>query len=217
MYGYIDIYCERLEPGLWAEPLNALTNLAFLIAAFFAYLCARKNNKHTDLTVKILITLLFMIGLGSLNFHLLASKSAMLSDVIPILLYQIAFIVSYAYFVMKMNPLQTAILFILFMASSAVMDMVPADILNGSVSYFPALIFLFGFGMWHRRNVGQSPYILLTATLTFMLSLTFRSVDMAFCSVWPIGTHFMWHVLNGVVLYLTTRAYIISKDTTKTI
>jgi hypothetical protein len=25
----IDAYCERLGPGLWAEPLNALTNLAF--------------------------------------------------------------------------------------------------------------------------------------------------------------------------------------------
>ena len=31
---YIDIYCERIEPGLWAEPLNAITNLAFIIAAF---------------------------------------------------------------------------------------------------------------------------------------------------------------------------------------
>ena len=29
----IDGYCERLGPGFWAEPLNALTNLAFLIAA----------------------------------------------------------------------------------------------------------------------------------------------------------------------------------------
>jgi hypothetical protein len=29
----IDAYCERLGPGLWAEPLNALTNLAFIVAA----------------------------------------------------------------------------------------------------------------------------------------------------------------------------------------
>ena len=165
MYGYIDIYCERLEPVLWAEPLNAVTNIAFLMAAFLSYFCAKKYERHRDLTVKILITLLFAIGLGSLNFHLLATKSAMLSDVIPILLYQIAFIVSYAYFVMKMNPLQTAILFILFMASNAVMDMVPADILNGSASYFPALIFLFGFGMWHRRNINQSPHILLAGNI----------------------------------------------------
>lgn len=29
MNEFIDIYCERLGPGLWAEPLNALTNAAF--------------------------------------------------------------------------------------------------------------------------------------------------------------------------------------------
>ncbi len=28
----IDLYCERLGPGLWAEPLNAVTNLAFILA-----------------------------------------------------------------------------------------------------------------------------------------------------------------------------------------
>ena len=29
----IDMYCERTDPGLWSEPLNAVTNLAFLVAA----------------------------------------------------------------------------------------------------------------------------------------------------------------------------------------
>ena len=29
----IDGYCERLDPSFWAEPLNAWTNLAFLLAA----------------------------------------------------------------------------------------------------------------------------------------------------------------------------------------
>ena len=32
----IDAYCERLGPGFWAEPLNAWTNLAFLLAALLA-------------------------------------------------------------------------------------------------------------------------------------------------------------------------------------
>jgi hypothetical protein len=26
----LDLYCERTAPGLWNEPLNALTNLAFI-------------------------------------------------------------------------------------------------------------------------------------------------------------------------------------------
>ena len=30
----LDLYCERLGPGLLAEPLNAVTNGAFLVAAW---------------------------------------------------------------------------------------------------------------------------------------------------------------------------------------
>ena len=30
---YVDGYCERVAPGLWGEPLNAVTNLAFVLAA----------------------------------------------------------------------------------------------------------------------------------------------------------------------------------------
>ena len=32
-HNHIDIYCERLGPGFWAEPLNATSNLAFIVSA----------------------------------------------------------------------------------------------------------------------------------------------------------------------------------------
>ena len=34
----------------------------------------------------------------------------------------------------------------------------------------------------------------------FAISLTFRSLDGPLCNVFPLGTHFMWHILNGVLL-----------------
>jgi hypothetical protein len=34
----IDLYCERTDASFWAEPANALTNAAFLIAAAAASL-----------------------------------------------------------------------------------------------------------------------------------------------------------------------------------
>ena len=44
----IDLYCERLSPGIWAEPINALTNLAFLVAAFAAW---RLTDQYRSLSV----------------------------------------------------------------------------------------------------------------------------------------------------------------------
>ena len=39
----IDLYCERTDPSFWAEPVNALTNIAFLIAAYAAYRLWRRD------------------------------------------------------------------------------------------------------------------------------------------------------------------------------
>ena len=68
----IDNYCERLDPGFWAEPLNALTNLAFLIAAVAAWrLAVRHNVLTTDIIV--LIGLIAAVGIGSGAFHTFAT------------------------------------------------------------------------------------------------------------------------------------------------
>lgn len=37
--------------------------------------------------------------------------------------------------------------------------------------------------------------------MVFTASLFFRTVDMAFCSFIPLGTHFLWHCLNAYLLY----------------
>ena len=33
-----------------------------------------------------------------------------------------------------------------------------------------------------------------------IVSLTFRTLDMPLCGHWPQGTHFVWHVMNGLML-----------------
>jgi len=40
------------------------------------------------------------------------------------------------------------------------------------------------------------------------VSLFFRTIDNAVCDMLPIGTHFLWHLTNGAVLYLAARALI---------
>ena len=209
MENYIDIYCERLTPGLWAEPLNAITNAAFILAAFLSYLLAERKDALTKQSVT-LITILTLIGIGSTLFHTFATKMTMLMDVVPILIYQIGFIWFYSLYVIRLNAIKTAGLFALFLILTVTSEMMPSHILNGSLGYLPAIMFLAGFGIWHARNLENERYTLLTAAGLFLISLTFRSIDMAVCQTLPIGTHFLWHCLNGCVLYLTTRTYILS-------
>ncbi|MBI1301383.1 MAG: hypothetical protein GC137_06960 [Alphaproteobacteria bacterium] len=209
MYDYIDIYCERTVQGLFSEPLNAVTNLSFFVAAFFAYRLAKKENALT-LQSTILIVLLVAIGTGSSLFHTFANTITELSDVLPILFFQILFIWFYSLKVIKLNFLKTSGLFAIFIVLTVLSGMAPKEILNGSLGYAPAILFLFGFGLWHLKVKRREPFILLIASMVFLLSLSLRSMDMAVCESMPIGTHYWWHILNGFVLYCTTRGYILN-------
>ena len=209
MNDFLDIYCERLEPGFWGEPFNAVTNIAFFIAAFFAFQLAKKSSGLNWANL-LLVVLLAAIGAGSFAFHTLATESTQLADVIPILLYQLAFLGLYSRHVMKSSQKSVQSLFFIFLLMIAAVHQVPDDVLNGSVAYFPALFYLSRFAVWHYRNAAQEKWLLPAAAGTFVLSLTFRSLDMQFCPGMPMGLHFLWHMLNGLVLYLTARAYILN-------
>lgn len=215
MHHQIDIYCERLDPSFWAEPINAITNLAFLLSAFAA-LCVAKRYGSFRWDTLALIVLVATIGIGSFLFHTVATYWAMLADVIPITLYQIFFLGVYARYIVGLSRIRVIMLLLGFVTLSVTFDALPREWLNGSLGYGPALLFVLGFGIWHYRHARAYRYDLLLAGVVFVVSLTFRSLDMAVCHQVPFGIHFFWHVFNGVVLFLTTRGYITNHPLRKT-
>ncbi len=213
----IDIYCERIDPTFWAEPLNALSNGAFLIAAIAAaYLVWQQHPKrdgsaHTlPLDTLFLSGMIGVIGVGSFLFHTVATTTAMMADVIPILIYQIAFLGLYARHVMGLSRGRVCMVMIGFLALGQSSSMA-GDILNGSIVYAPALAFLMAYAVYHFVTHKVEQGILFLATGIFTVSLTCRSADIAICDTVPIGVHYVWHILNAVVLYLTTRAYMMNR------
>ncbi|THB77793.1 MAG: hypothetical protein D6B25_05775 [Desulfobulbaceae bacterium] len=205
----IDIYCERIGSGFWAEPVNALTNLSFFIAATMVFLLARKRSVST-LDIDLLIILLLCIGIGSSLFHTFATPLAAAADVLPIMLFQITFLLSYSVRVMKLGIMKSMLLLLLFFFLIVLFGQFPQVWLNGSLAYFPALIVLLLFGISHVISQRPERWVLLGAALIFGLSLAFRSVDMSLCDRFGMGTHFIWHLLNGLCLYLCLRGLIIS-------
>ena len=69
----IDLYCERSGPGLLVEPFNAITNIAFLIAAWRAWKLGRRLNVLSP-GVRLLVALLVLIGVGSALYHTFATE-----------------------------------------------------------------------------------------------------------------------------------------------
>ncbi|NCT41327.1 MAG: ceramidase [Alphaproteobacteria bacterium] len=205
----IDIYCERLSAGLWAEPLNAITNLAFIIAGYYALKLARKQSALNWRSIA-LIALIFAMGIGSTLFHTFANLWSMFVDVLPILAFQIVFISVYAQRVIKLHCKWNIPLLGLFFVMMYASMQLPRQWLNGSLEYAPALIFVTALGVYHVKNATSEKWGLLAAAGVFVISMTLRSIDSAICSAFPYGTHFAWHILNACVLYLSARAYILN-------
>jgi hypothetical protein len=200
----IDLYCERLDPSFWAEPVNALSNVAFLLTAAAAFRQWQRRGQG-DRVVLALIAVVVLVGIGSFAFHTLATRGAMLLDVGPIGLF------IYGYFLLALRRFlalrwtPTVVLFAAFVAlSTALAVYVPRSFLSGSAGYFPALAALIAVGwLAEERTAGR---MLLAAAAVFAGSLFFRIVDLEACNAFAPGAHFLWHILNAVVLYLVLAA-----------
>ena len=209
MFEQIDIYCERTDFTVFAEPVNALTNLAFFIAAAFLYALARREQA-LDWKSGLLIALILVIGTGSTLFHTLATVWAMLTDSLPIMAFQISFMVLYVRFALGWKCWRSAAMLAAFLLAMFAAMSAPRGTLNGSVEYIPALVFVTILGVLHLKYAVRERFGLLVASGIFALSLTLRSIDEAICSAYPMGTHFLWHCLNGCVLYACVRAFILN-------
>lgn len=200
---YIDLYCERIAPGLLGEPLNTLSNLAFFVAAWWVWRGASEAGAYGG-RARLLAGLIALIGAGSFTFHAFASGWAEWLDVLPILLFQLVFLWRYFCDVAGWRPWAAALFLAGFVAAGVEAGNHP-QLVNGSLSYLPALLVLLGIGVWHRRAGLAGGRYLLAAAGTFFVSLLFRSIDNAVCPGFAIGTHFLWHTLNAVVLALSVQ------------
>lgn len=202
--GQIDLYCERVGGAFWAEPLNALTNLSFLVAAWLLWRL-RPRMAAPPAESGLLIGTIAGIGIGSFLFHTFATRWAAILDVVPILIFQLLFLWFYARRRIGAGMIAaTAILAAYLALGFGVARMGPS--LNGSLGYLPALLVLVALGIHHASAAVARRWDLLAAACLFTLSLTFRTMDREVCGAIPLGTHFLWHCLNGVVLFLATRA-----------
>jgi hypothetical protein len=196
----VNAYCERTDAGYWSEPLNAITNASFLVAAWVAWRAAVRAG---DRAAQLLAVVLAAIGVGSFLFHTHAQVWAMLADVIPIQ----AFILAYLYVATvrffeapRWAGALAVVLFIPYAALAARAIGAAFGSLNGSTGYLPVPVLSAGYALALRRRAPATARGLLLGAGLLAVSLFFRTIDRAVCGVFPIGTHFLWHLLNGAIL-----------------
>ncbi len=201
----IDGYCERTDFTYWSEPVNALTNLAFLVVA--AVLWRRTAGLPL---ARALVVLLAAIGVGSWLFHTHATVWGALADTAPIA----GFILLYIHAVHRHVwgwPAPAAALAALAFIPFAALTVPLFAALPGfavSAAYWPVplLIAVHAALLWRREPAVARG--LAAGAAILVVSLAFRSADGAVCAAFPLGTHFMWHLLNAAMLGWMIAVYV---------
>lgn len=203
----LDLYCERHGPGLLAEPINATTNLAFLVAALAAWLLARRLGALSA-GVAALVALSVAVGVGSALIHTFSTPWASILDLAPIFAFQVVLLWLYLRQFVSLSAIPTTAIAASYVIICVLMRNVP-PYLNGSILYAPAFLVLCGLAAYHYGSGQRGRWLLVIAVVVFFTALVFRSLDELACPYVPFGTHFLWHLLNGGLLYLTMRALIL--------
>ena len=210
IFAPVDLYCERLGPEFWAEPVNAITNLVFVIAGLWAVAASRRNASGRF--VELLGWWVVAVGVGSFLFHTFADRLTIWMDIVPIA----TLVVVYSFFALHRfagyGKAASAAILAGFLVVSGLLTWLVPDWLriasNGTTGYLPAFLAMLVFGtlcLWRGSRAGG---YLLAAAGIFVLSATSRMIDPIVCDAFPLGTHFLWHVLNGVMLWVVLAAAV---------
>jgi hypothetical protein len=207
----MDAYCERVGMGLFAEPLNAVSNVSFLLAAWAAWALAGRVGALSA-GVRVLIAIGASVGVGSILWHTYPTMLTLVLDIVPILVFIVWFIWLYTRNVVGMRPLFAVASVAAFLVATLLA--IPfSGVLHGALVYTPGLVVTLVLGVFHAREQGVERFTLLAATGVYLAALFFRTIDNEVCLVLPIGTHFLWHLLIGLVTYLAMRPLILSTAT----
>jgi hypothetical protein len=209
-------YCERDVPGLLAEPLNAASNVAYLLAGiglFRLQAAMIRRGETVPGEVQSLPWLSVAVATCSLLFHLFATRWSGALDSLAILLWCAVGIYSVVRRGTRLAsawPLAAAIAFAA--TSFGLSRALPPGLLGGSAAYLPNLVALAAVAVYLRFVGAPAGAGFTGATVLFAAALVVRTADRPLCAAIPSGTHFVWHLMTGWLLWrvgreLTLRRY----------
>ena len=200
----IDGYCERIDASFWSEPLNAVTNVVFLMAAIWVLRREELNNK-----ARALAFLLGMIGIASFLFHSVATAWAGALDVLFILLFTLLYIFVATEDFLGLPRRSALVVTLGYFPFSVVVDWLtlPLSVLGSTRIYIPILILIILYSLILYKKFPYLSRGLAMGALLLTISMFARSVDLPLCETISTGTHFLWHVINAIMLAWMIEVY----------
>jgi hypothetical protein len=196
----IGYYCGRFSDGIGGELQNSLSNGGFIAAASLGFALWRRRAERDSFQL-ILIILAALIGVGSFVFHSAPNTITLQIDLVPIQLFGLAafFYVARHEFNLSARGALTAIA-LFFLVRQGWISIVPRGALGGGITHVPTVVLLVGCGILLARRRRASGRYFLFAAGFYVAALGARTADLLICGRFPLGAHWLWHLLTAAVV-----------------
>lgn len=207
----VDAYCERTSAAFDAEPLNAITNVLMLVAAWGATRLQRRNpNRDAAGLITAMIVSIVAGGIGAFLFHTTATVWAVILDMAPFLVFMLLVLWLTLTRFFAWPPAAAAgglAAFILAIVGGG--TLAPRGLLpDGAYYMLPlAVLGVVALILLVRRSPAGPSY--LAATAVFAAAIAARQLDGPLCGAIPFGTHFLWHTFAALLAFILIRAAIL--------
>ena len=207
-------FCERNMASLSAqsasvliEPLNVASNLVILLAAaaLSRRAVALRESSIVPVSLRALIALIAVVAFASILYHWAPMRWSYMLDVQSVHVFGLWFAACFARWMLGLPWRQALFAIPLFGIFALTISEVVPDFGLDLARFLPAAIALAVLTVWLARRDDPAWRSFGGAAIAFALGLGFHQYDTALCGPIPTGTHFLWHLCSGVMLFLITR------------
>nr|WP_296747576.1 ceramidase domain-containing protein [Thioalkalivibrio sp.] len=197
------IYCERDTLGWFAEPLNAVSGLAFFISAGQAWRQLERTRLREQWDLHLLAGLIALVGLASVLWHASGIGWLHWFDAAAV----VAFVLVYwQVFLVRVSQLRWPGLLVGWLLTGAGVALfyllLPPIFLGSTLAYTPLLALLLAGIVLSTRVDRRLARDLLLASVLFVLAMVVRAADLLLCEWVIVGTHWLWHLLTAGLLFV---------------
>lgn len=200
-------YCESSDFFFTTQPLNSFSSVAFFLVALILVITIPLHHPRWRRLCPF-AALCVLIGVGSSLWHVVQEPWALVADITPIFVF--LFFFQY-HFLKKFTDWSRARIFKDMVGLAALMGLASLVMnevfLQKSNAFVPVVAWLAYIGVVIGQRFPKQARRCFMAAGFFALAIVARIIDMPLCEQWHYGTHFLWHMLSALTLYLVLSCF----------
>ena len=226
-------YCEKSVTAVIAQPANTASAFLMLVVGTLGYRLWRQRG-NGDRGNLLLIAAVFLVGVGSILFHAMPNPLTLFADLVPILVFIVGAFVLILNRLLGQTFLQTGLHICGFLIAVLMVTLMftPRALGNGAWFVVPLLtLYVLGGTLVLRARLAMSEnrhlvgrqaerldrevfpqlkmgYALLQCGLVLAIGILVRAYDVSLCGRFPLGLHFVWHIVVAGAVYILLLACI---------